>query len=310
MTRLSIVAPVHNESTGVSEFVGRVRSVLVDWGGELEIVLVDDGSTDDSWARIEEICARDGDVRGLKLSRNFGKDPAVYAGLAAATGDAAVVLDSDLQHPPELIPQMIAAWEEGAEIVIARKRTRPDQSAVVRAGSRAWGRMFAKLSGIDIQNTTDFRLLSKRVREELLGPGVRRPFLRGDSAILGFPTRMIEFDPAPRPYGHSKFGFRSLFTLALRSVTTFSTKPLHFVSAAALVLMLFAVALGIQTLVQWLNGTAQTGFTTVILLLLVIGSLLLLGLGIIGEYIAAIFEAVRDRPAYIVETDTKMSSSR
>ncbi|QAY74579.1 glycosyltransferase [Agromyces protaetiae] len=305
MTLLSVVAPVYNESAGVEAFVARVEEVLSAWDGEVEIILIDDGSADESWARIAELADRDPKVRGLKLSRNFGKDPALYAGLEHARGDVAVVLDSDLQHPPELITEMLAQWQAGAEIVIARKRTRPDQSFVVRLGSNLWGRAFAQLSGIDVQNTTDFRLISRRVREKLLEQGVHRPFFRGDSSILGFHTVMVEFDPAPRATGRSSFRIGSLARLATRSITTFSTKPLHLVSAASLFLMIAALVLGIQTLVQWFNGNAQTGFTTVILLILFVGSLLLFGLGVIGEYIAAIFEAVRGRAAYIIETDTR-----
>lgn len=310
MSLVSVIAPVYNESAGgVDAFVARVEDVLSTWQGDFEIILVDDGSADESWARIEDIAAQKQNVRGLKLSRNFGKDPAMYAGLEHAQGDVAVVLDSDLQHPPELIVDMLAQWQAGgAEIVIARKRTRPDQSFVVRLGSNLWGgRTFARLSGgIDIQNTTDFRLVSRRVRLKLLEQGVHRPFFRGgDSSILGFRTVMVEFDPAPRSTGRSSFRIGSLARLAMRSITTFSTKPLHLVSAASVFLMIAALVLGIQTLVQWFNGNAQTGFTTVILLILFVGSLLLFGLGVIGEYIAAIFEAVRGRAAYIVESDTE-----
>jgi polyisoprenyl-phosphate glycosyltransferase len=304
MSVVSVIAPVYNESAGLETFVTRVEGVLADWSGSFEIILVDDGSSDGSWSRMEVIAKEHPAVRGVKLSRNFGKDPAMYAGLARARGDAAIVLDSDLQHPPELMTAMLAEWQSGAEIVIARKRTRPDQSFVVRLGSNVWGRLFGKLSGIDIQNTTDYRLISRRVRDELLAHGVHRPFFRGDSSVLGFRTTMVEFDPAPRGTGRSSFRLSSLATLAMRSITTFSTKPLHLVSAAAVFLMIAAVLLGVQTLVQWFNGNAQTGFTTVILLILFVGSLLLFGLGVIGEYIAAIFEAVRDRPAYIVEEDT------
>ena len=304
MKLVSVVAPVYNESAGVESFVERVEQVLSDWSGSFEILLVDDGSTDGSWPRIEAIAKSHDRVRGVKLSRNFGKDPALYAGLARARGDAAIVLDSDLQHPPELMLDMLAEWQGGAEIVIARKRTRPDQSFLVRLGSNMWGRIFGQLSGIDIRNTTDYRLVSRRVRDELLGHGVHRPFFRGDSSVLGFKTSVVDFDPAARGTGRSSFRLSSLAALAMRSITTFSTKPLHLVSAASVLLMIGALLLGIQTLVHWINGTAQTGFTTVILLILFVGSLLLFGLGVIGEYIAAIFEAVRDRPAYIVEEDT------
>ncbi|MCO8271936.1 glycosyltransferase family 2 protein [Actinoplanes sp. TRM 88003] len=298
---ISVVAPIFNEGAGVDRFVDRLTEVLTAAGLSHELVLVDDGSTDDSWDRVAARALLDPHVRGLKLSRNFGKESAVLAGLEAAAGDAVVVIDSDLQHPPDAIPEMVRRWREGAHVVEAVKRNRAGQGLVGRLGGRAFNRAFTGLTKVDLVDATDFRLLGRPALEALLRLPEHSSFFRGTSSWIGFRRSTIEVDIDPRAGGRSRWTFGSLFRLAVNGLTSFTSAPLHLVTMVGLAFAAFAVLLGAQTLIRWLGGDSVAGFPTVILLLLVMGTFLLLGLGVIGEYLARIHEEVRGRPRYLVQ---------
>jgi len=298
---VSVVAPIYNEGPGVERFVRRLTEVLGDAGLRYELVLVDDGSTDDSWDRIVRQAMLDDRVRGLQLSRNFGKEPAVLAGLEHAAGDAVVVIDSDLQHPPTAIPAMVQRWRDGAHVVEAVKRNRTGQGLLGRVGGRVFNRAFTRLTQVDLVNATDFRLLSRPALEALLRLPEHSSFFRGTSSWIGFRRQTIEVDIDHRAGGASRWTFRSLFRLAVNGLTSFTSAPLHLVTLVGLAFAGFAVVLGAQTLIRWLRGGSVAGFPTVILLLLVLGTFILLGLGVIGEYLARIHEEVRARPRYLVQ---------
>ena len=302
MTALvSVVAPIFNEGPGVDRFVRRLTDVLGDAGLHFELVLVDDGSGDDSWDRIVRAALADERVRGLQLSRNFGKEPAILAGLEHAAGDAVVVIDSDLQHPPDAIPAMVQRWRDGAHVVEAVKRNRTGQGLIGRVGGKLFNRAFTGLTQVDLVDATDFRLLSRPALDALLKLPEHSSFFRGTSSWIGFRRSTIEVDIDHREGGASRWTFRSLARLAVNGLTSFSSAPLHLVTLVGLAFAGFSVLLGAQTLIRWLRGGSVAGFPTVILLLLVLGTFVLLGLGVIGEYLARIHEEVRGRPRYLVQ---------
>lgn len=301
---VTIVCPAHNESIGIHSFTSALMQTMAEQNILWEIIFVDDGSSDDTWQQIEIVSKDNQHIHGVKLSKNYGKDWAIQAGLRSATGDAIIVIDSDLQHPVEVIPQLIEKWREGFDIVIATKTTRPDQSSLVKAGSKLWGKLFSNLSGISIYNTTDFRLLSARAKSEVISRSGNRPFFRGDSSSIGFNTATVEFEPAKRVYGKSKYKLTTLFQLAVRSITSFTVKPLHFVTAVSLLTMIAATILLVQTFINWVTHHSADGFTTVISIVLLLGSFQLLGIGIIGEYLGLIVENLDKKKEVIVETQT------
>jgi glycosyltransferase involved in cell wall biosynthesis len=298
---ISVVAPIYNEGPGVDRFVDRLGEVLGAAGLRYELVLVDDGSADDSWERICRRALADDRVRGLQLSRNFGKEPAVLAGLEHAAGDAVVVIDSDLQHPPTAIPAMVRQWQDGAHVVEAVKRNRTGQGLIGRLGGRLFNRAFTGLTKVDLVNATDFRLLGRPALDALLRMPEHSSFFRGTSNWIGFRRGTVEVDIDHREGGASRWTFRSLFRLAVNGLTSFTSAPLHLVTIVGLGFAAFALLLGAQTVYRWMRGGSVAGFPTVILLLLVMGTFILLGLGVIGEYLARIHEEVRGRPRYLVQ---------
>jgi glycosyltransferase involved in cell wall biosynthesis len=296
---ISVVAPIYNEGPGVDRFVDRLGDVLKDH--RYELVLVDDGSSDDSWERIRLRALADDRVRGVQLSRNFGKEAALLAGLDHADGDAVVVIDSDLQHPPSAIPAMVRLWEDGFQVVEALKRSRTGQGLIGRLGGKLFNRAFTGLTHVDLVNATDFRLLGRPALDALLRLPEHSSFFRGTSNWIGFRRTTLEVDIDHREGGASRWTFRSLFRLAVNGLTSFTSAPLHLVTMVGLAFAAFAVLLGAQTLIRWVRGGSVAGFPTVILLLLVLGTFILLGLGVIGEYLARIHEEVRARPRYLVQ---------
>ncbi len=296
---VSVVAPVFNEGAGIDRFVRRLGEVLV--GVDYELVLVDDGSTDDSWQRIVDHGLLDHRVGGVQLSRNFGKEQAVLAGLEHAAGDVVVVIDADLQHPPSAIPAMLQMWREGVHVVEAVKRVRTGQSLPNRLAARVFNATFTRLTSVDLVNATDFRLLSRTAVDAVLSLPEHASFFRGTSSWIGFRRAVVEVDIDHREGGTSRWTARSLFRLAVNGLTSFSAAPLHFVTLAGFGFAAFSVVLGVQTLVRWMRGGSVAGFPTVILLLLVMGTFVLIGLGVIGEYLARIHDEVRGRPRYLVQ---------
>jgi glycosyltransferase involved in cell wall biosynthesis len=299
---VSVVAPVFNEGACIDRFVRRLGEVLA--GVRYELVLVDDGSTDDSWQRIADHGLLDDRVRGVQLSRNFGKEQAVLAGLEHAAGDAVVVIDADLQHPPDAIGEMLRLWREGAHVVEAVKRNRTGQSLGNRLAARMFNAAFTRLTTVDLVNATDFRLLSRTAVDALLSMPEHASFFRGTSSWIGFRRAVVEVDIDHRAGGQSRWSSVSLFRLAINGLTSFTSAPLHFVTLAGIGFAGFSVLLGAQTVIRWLRGGSVAGFPTVILLLLVMGTFVLIGLGVIGEYLARIHEEVRGRPRYLVQERT------
>lgn len=304
LPELSVVIPVLDESARLAELVEEVRNILRSESGSFEIVICDDGSNDDSWTVIDSLSAQFDEVEGISLSRNFGKEAAMLAGLSVSRGRAAVVMDGDGQHPPQLLPEMISAWRAGAEIVEGVKTRRPDQSGIVRWAAQGFNRVFTLLTHVDLVDATDYRLLSRRVVDTVLRMPERVMFFRGLSQWVGFSRARLEFEPRRRVEGQSRFSLLALFRYAVRNLLSFTSAPLHIVTVIGFSFGVFALLLGLQTLWNWLRGVAVEGFTTVILLLLIQGSAIMIALGMIGVYLSQIHREVKGRPRYIIAATT------
>jgi glycosyltransferase involved in cell wall biosynthesis len=312
--RLSIVLPVFREGNHLRVFLAAVRSATEKCNLPYELVLVDDGSPDDTWQVIAAESRNCRAVRGLRLSRNFGKEAALCAGLENARGDVVIVMDADGQHPPSLIPDMVDLWwNSGADIVEALKRRRGRESLSSKLGAQLFYFMLNKLSGFHFKGASDFKLMNRKAVDAWLTMHERNVFFRGMTVWMGFTTVQIPFEVVPRSVGQSTWSVLKRLKLALVGITAFSSFPLHLVTLAGLVFLAISVLLGLETIYLKLAGHAVSGFATVILLELIIGSLLMISLGIIGEYLARIYEEVKGRPRYLVKESIEpngLSSNR
>jgi len=302
---VSVVVPVLNEAERLGELIAEIRRVLLDAREHFEIIVCDDGSDDRTWVLVEQVSREHADVHGVSLSRNFGKESAVLAGLAVSRGAAVVVMDGDGQHPPAVLPEMIAAWRAGADVVEGVKTARAGQGGAVRWLARGFNRLFSALTGVDLIDATDYRLLGRRVVDSVLQMPERVVFFRGLSTWVGFRRARVEFQPRQRAAGRSRFSLPGLFGYGVRNLLSFTSAPLHLVTLLGCAFGLFAIVLGVQTLWNWARGIAVEGFTTVILVLLVQGSVVMIALGLIGLYLAQIHREVKHRPRYIVADKTR-----
>ncbi len=301
---LSVVLPAYNEEKMIKKAAGTIGNILKNEEIDYEIVFVDDGSKDGTWREIESAGKEDEHVNGVRFSRNFGKESAMMAGLENADGDCVVVMDCDLQHPPETIVEMYRLWQQGYEVVEGVKRTRGRESIFHKMSAGLFYRMISKAVKIDMSHASDFKLLDRRAVEALLEMPERNAFFRALSSWIGFRSISVEFDVRDREIGESKWSTKSLIRYAISNIVSFSSAPMTVVTITGILGLLFAVILGIQTLVNYFSGHAVEGFTTVILIILIMGSLILMGLGIIGYYIAKIYEEVKCRPRYIISKKT------
>ena len=297
---LSIVIPVYNEESQIYSNISVIHDLLTESKIKHELILVDDGSKDSTWPELSRLSDTLHEVRAFRLSRNFGKESALCAGLEHASGDACVIMDSDLQHPPELIVKMIGQWEQGYDVVEGVKTSRGKESFINKIGARTFYKLLKQLSGLDLNNASDFKLMDRKVVDAWRQMGERMTFFRGMSAWVGFKRISIPFDVPPRKTGVTKWSVFKLFKLAVNAITSYSSAPLHIVTLIGFLFLIGSFIMGIQTLYMKLSGIAFSGFTTVILLLLIIGSTLMISLGIIGTYIARIFDEVKLRPRYIL----------
>ncbi len=297
---LAVVIPLYCEGAHLAGTLKVIVRALDDLDMAYRLVLVDDGSSDDTWHIVQAHCRDDGSVQGLRLSRNFGKEAALAAGLEQAEGDAIVVMDGDLQHPPELIARMIDCWRAGADVVEGVKQRRDLEAGWRGAGAKLFYRLFTGLSGYELRGASDFKLMDRRVLAAWRAMGERSLFFRGMNAWLGFKRAEIAFAVPARAGGDSGWSAWQLVRLAMSAITAFSSAPLYLVALSGVGFTLFALLLAVQTLYLKLSGQAVDGFTTVILLILLVGGVVLLALGIIGSYIARIYEEVKGRPRYVV----------
>lgn len=308
---LSVVMPVYREGSHIGTVLGAVRDALAEADVSYEFVLIDDGSPDDTWIVLNEQAKAFPMLRAARLSRNFGKDAALCAGMEMARGDAVVVMDGDGQHPPSLLPEMVRTWREtGADIVEAMKITRGEETFFSRLSAGLFYLIWNKLSGFELKGASDYKLLNRRAVNAYLQMEERNVFFRGMTAWLGFRRVQIPFEVAVRAGGQTGWSTLRRIGLALTGITAFSALPLQIITFTGMLFLLFAFALGVQTLFVFLSGHAVSGFTTVILLLLVIGSILMISLGIIGEYLARIYQEVKGRPRYVIAQSIETAASK
>ncbi|MCL4757713.1 MAG: glycosyltransferase family 2 protein [Rhodocyclaceae bacterium] len=302
---LSIVIPFYDEVEVLPECLARLGTVLCGLDLQTEIVFVDDGSTDGSADRILSAPRRSFDVRLLRLSRNFGKEAAMSAGLAHARGDAIIVLDADLQDPPELIPEMIELWRAGADVVQMQRRSRNGESAFKRASAHLFYRILQRLSPAPIPvDTGDFRLMSRRAVDALLRLPERNRYMKGLYAWIGMPTAVVQYDRAPRHGGRSKWDYAHLIGLALEGITSFSVAPLRLATVAgaftATAGALFCLWIVVKAL---LLGNPVPGYPSLVALIAFLGGMQLLGIGIVGEYVGKTYLETKQRPLYVLRDD-------
>lgn len=307
---LSVIIPAYNESQNIRRTFFAVKDVLNNSSIPFEILFVDDGSKDDTWLQIYHLSQSNPEVRGLSFSRNFGKESAIFAGLSACRGDCCVIMDSDLQHPPALIPQMYQLWKDGYEVVEAIKETRGEESFFHKSCAKLFYKIISKLTGMDMSNASDFKLLDRCAIDALLTMPERAPFFRALSSWIGFHTVSIPFCVQKREIGSSKWSYVSLIRYAIQNISSFSGSPMQIVTFFGYIMLLFAFFQGIEALHSYFVGTAATGFTTVILLQLLIGSMLMISLGIIGHYISCIYNEIKARPRYIIHKTCGQSSDK
>lgn len=302
---LSVVIPSYNEEKMIPVTAETLGSILGGAGIEYELVFVDDGSKDGTWSAICAASEKDGGVVGLHFSRNFGKEAAMFAGLERARGDCVAVIDCDLQHPPEKLCEMYALWKDGYEVVEGVKEDRGRESGLHRFAANSFYGIISGLTGMDMANASDFKLLDRKVVDTLNKMPERSVFFRALSHWVGFKTASVSYCVRERTAGESKWSTKALIKYALTNISSFSAAPLQLVTWLGVAFLVFALFLGVQTIVRYVGGNALEGFTTVILLILISAGLIMVSLGIIGFYIAKIYDEIKGRPRYIISEERR-----
>lgn len=303
---LTVVVPCCDEAEVLPRFHARLVPVMESLGESWDVLYVNDGSTDRSLEVMLALqAAEPGRVAVLNLSRNFGKEAALTAGLDHAAGGAAViVIDADLQDPPEVIPELVAAWREGFDIAYAQRRLRAGESWAKRTTAAAFYRLMARLGGsVRLpRDTGDFRLMSRRALDAMLALRERHRFMKGLFAWIGFPAKAVPYDRAPRAAGRTKWNYRALWNLSLEGITSFTTVPLRFATYIGLATAVFALLYGVQVVVKTvLFGNPVAGYPSLMAVILFLGGVQLITLGILGEYLGRVFNEAKGRPIYIPE---------
>lgn len=301
---LSVVLPAYNEEKMLGKASEIISEILENAEIPYELVFVNDGSKDNTWEEIEKAAKENPHVVGIHFSRNFGKESALFAGLANARGECCAVMDCDLQHPPETLVEMYRLWEQGYEVVEGIKRSRGKESVLHKASAGMFYKIISKAVKIDMTRASDFKLMDRKAVDALLAMPERNSFFRALSSWIGYKTTTVEFDVQEREEGESKWSTWSLIKYAITNIVAFSAAPMQIVTIAGVFVFLLGIIMGMQTLVKFCMGQAVEGFTTVILLILLIGSIIMISLGVIGYYISKIYEEVKGRPRYLISKKT------
>ena len=301
---LSVVIPAFNEEKMIPLIAREVGGVLFDARIDCEIIFVDDGSKDKTWRNIKALSKANEMIVGVHLSRNFGKESAMFAGLEVARGDAVVVMDADLQHPPEKIVEMYELWQEGFEVIEGVKNDRGEETKLKKKISEYFYKLMSKSSGFDMTGTSDFKLLDRKVVDTLNALPERNVFFRALSFWAGYKHTTVKYSVDRRRVGNSKWSKKALVSYAINNIMSFTSAPLQIVTILGVVTLVISLVMSIVAIVQKIMGSALGGFTTVIILLLLIGSIIMISLGIIGSYIAKIYDEVKGRPKFIISEIT------
>jgi polyisoprenyl-phosphate glycosyltransferase len=299
---ISVIIPAYNESDNLCHLVLLLDEILHDLVLQFELIVVDDGSVDDTWNTLKELPLKFGRLRAIRLARNFGKEAAIYAGLKMSCGSAVIVMDADLQHPPEVVREMVRIWQtQKVPIVEGVRKVRQSEPFLRRWAASIFYYLFLKATGLDLRNSTDFKLLDRSVVDHYLNLPERGRFFRGMTHWLGFNTAKVSFS-SPNRYEStgSRWSLSELFDFARSSLMRFTTFPIRIITWLGVATLILSIILGVETLWMKMSGRGVEGFTTVILVQLGIGSVLIIGVGLIGEYLACVFEEVKARPLYTI----------
>jgi dolichol-phosphate mannosyltransferase len=301
-TLLSVVAPVYNEEELIDAFVERATTAVADY--DFELVLVNDGSADSTPQRLDRLAERDPRVRVVHLSRNFGHQAALTAGLEHAVGDVVAMIDADLQDPPELIPEMVQRWREGADVVYAVRRQREGETAFKLGTASLFYKLFRKLAQVDLEpNSGDFRLLDRKALDALLSMTERSRFLRGMTVWVGFSQTAVSYERDARAAGETKYTLRKMLRFSLDAIASFSHLPLQIATYVGLFSAGVAfVAIPVVAALR-LAHSYLPGFGSLTIAILLLGGIQLIALGVIGEYVGRIYDEVKHRPLYIVREE-------
>jgi dolichol-phosphate mannosyltransferase len=298
---LSVIIPSYNEEGNVEKAAEAIGSLLEENGIDYELVFVNDGSKDRTWELISGLAEKDRRIVGVNFSRNFGKESAIFAGLEIAAGDACVLMDCDLQFPPEVIVEMYRIWENNdVDVVEGRKNSRGKENPVYRAFSLWFYKLINKASGLDLKAASDFKLLDRAVVDSLNSMPERLTFFRAMSSWVGYRTERVYFDVADREVGESKWSVKGLIKFAINNITSFTSAPLQIVTICGIITFIISIIMGIDTLYNKIWGNSAAGFSTVIILQLLTSSIIMFSLGMIGYYISKIYEEIKHRPRYLI----------
>ena len=301
--KLTVIVPVFNEEAVLPEFHRRLAVVMDSLAMQGEIIYVNDGSIDGSLNKIHRLMAEDTRVAIVDLSRNFGKEIAMTAGLDHAHGDAVVVIDADLQDPPELIPEMIEQWQSGYDVVYAQRTSRAGESAFKKSTAHVFYRLIQKLSRVQIPHDAgDFRLLSRRAVEALSGLREQHRFMKGLFAWIGYPQKAIQYERDARYGGETKWNYIGLWNFAIEGITSFSTIPLKVATYVGMLTALGAFLYGMFIVLETiLYGNPVAGYPSLLVVVLFLGGIQLMALGVIGEYLGRMFDETKGRPLYLIK---------
>ena len=302
---LSVIIPAYNEEEMIKKTSETISGILDGENIDFELLFINDGSSDNTWKAITEEAACNKRVKGVCFSRNFGKESAVFAGIAEATGDCCVVLDCDLQHPPEKIVEMYRLWEQGYEIVEGVKTSRGKESAMHSFAAKSFYNIMSDAVGFDMSRASDYKLLDRKAMNVLLNMNEKNAFFRALSSWIGFKSTEVTYDVREREAGESKWSTRSLIKYAINNITSFTSAPLHLITISGWIVAILGLGFSVEALYRhFFIGNDQPGFTTVIILICFTAAMIMIGQGIIGIYISKIYDEVKGRPRYIIDKTT------
>ena len=304
--KLSVIIPCYNEESNVNLFHDEFAKAFKKFKYEYELIFVNDGSKDNTIGELKKIVKNSkNNIKVINFSRNFGKEAAISAGLAAAEGDAVVVIDCDLQHPPEKIVEMYRLWQEGFEIVEGIKSTRGKENKVHGFAAKSFYSLISSVVGFDMSNASDFKLLDRKVVDILNKIPEKKGFFRAISFWVGYKKATVEFEVNERLEGESKWSAIGLLKYAISNISAYSTAPMQIVTVLGVMMLIITAVFSVWALIDKIRGIALEGMTTVIIILIFIGSIMMISLGIIGYYVARIYEEIKGRPKYIISSSCK-----
>ncbi len=302
---LSVIIPAYNEELSIERAYYTISDILKNADIDNEIIFIDDGSSDATYEKIKDLASKEPNICGLHFSRNFGKEAAISAGLASASGDCVVVIDCDLQHPPEKIVEMYRLWQDGYEIVEGIKSSRGKENGLHKLAANGFYSIISSLVGFDMSNASDFKLLDRKVVDILNNIPEKKGFFRAISFWVGYKKATVSFEVNERIEGTSKWSAVGLIKYAISNISAYSTAPMQIVTVLGFIMLAITAVFGIWAFIDKLSGRALEGMTTVIIILIFIGSIMMISLGIIGYYVARIYEEIKGRPKFIVSSSCK-----